>query len=171
MMSEFKMSDYFDKPVEFVGDTIECPDFAYATTTCEWEVNGVDYGHAIAHAINQHDKLVEENQRLTTDRNNATGLMSPSWQHAYGKEPDLMTRYVTMAENQFKKKNEEISRLTAIATKHATRDDELYEALERVCSYLSEDGLINTGLEKDIVNAQRVLSKLQIDAVSNSNDD
>jgi DNA-directed RNA polymerase subunit RPC12/RpoP len=50
-------------------------------------------------------------------------------------------------------------RLTAIATKHATRADELYETLERVCSYLSEDGLITTGLEKDIVNAQTLLRK------------
>ena len=59
-------------------------------------------------------------------------------------------------------------RLTEIATKHATRADELYEALERVCSYLSEDGLITTGLEKDIVNAQALLRKL---AVIDSNGD
>ncbi|QIW88979.1 hypothetical protein phiV208_46 [Vibrio phage phiV208] len=77
-------------------------------------------------------ELQEENQRLTEDRESAINLMSPSWQHAASKEPDLMTRYVTMTENQFKKKNEEIERLTAIATKHATRADELYEALEKI---------------------------------------
>ncbi|UUW39242.1 hypothetical protein [Vibrio phage Artemius] len=52
-----KMSDYFSNPVSFVGDTIECAEFAYAVTTCEWEVNGVDFGHAIVHAINSHDQL------------------------------------------------------------------------------------------------------------------
>jgi len=80
-----------------------------------------------------HDenKLVEENQILTTDKQNAISLMSPSWQHAAEKEPDLMTRYVIMAENQFKKKNEDIERLTAIATKHATLNDERYELIEK----------------------------------------
>jgi rubrerythrin len=110
------------------------------------------------------EKLKKENQRLTADMKNAISLMSPSWQHAAEKEPDLMTRYVTMAENQFNKKNEEIERLTAIATKHATRADELYEVLECVCSYLSEDGLITTGLAKEIVNAQMVLYKSRIEA-------
>lgn len=62
-------------------------------------------------------------------------------------------------------------RLTTIATKHAARADELYEALECVCSYLSEDGLITTGLAKEIVNAQRILNKLQINTTSDSNDD
>lgn len=54
---------------------------------------------------------------------------------------------------------EENQRLTELATKHATRADELYEALESVCSYLSEDGLITAGLEKEIVKAQRVSNK------------
>ena len=63
---------------------------------------------------------------------------------------------------------EENQRLTAIATKQATRSDELCEVLECICSYLSEDGLITTGLAKEIVNAQSLLMKL---TVSNSNDD
>lgn len=129
-MSEFKMSDYFDKPVEFVGDTIECPDFAYATTTCEWEVNGIDYGHAIAHAINNHDKLVEENQRLT-----------------------------------------------AIATKHATRADELWEALEMCIEALERsydatewpaDG--SSQQEVTAVQCREGLDRTKIDSASNSND-
>lgn len=126
-MSELKMSDYFDKPVEFVGDTIECPDFAYATTTCEWEVNGIDYGHAIAHAINNHDKLVEENQRLTE-----------------------------------------------IATKHATRADELYEALENQIVILEgyKRLMIHPlSLQADIDDLRSVLDESQIYAISNSNDD
>lgn len=77
------------------------------------------------------ESLRKENQRLNADMKGAICLMSPSWQHAASKEQDLMTRYVTMAENQFKKKNEEIERLTAIATKHATVNDERYELLEK----------------------------------------
>lgn len=110
----------------------------------------------------------ETEKRLATDRNNAISLMSPSWKHAASKEPDLMTRYVTMAKNQFKKKNEEIERLAAMATKHATRADELCEALECICSRLSEDGVITAGLAKEIVNAQAMLRKR---TVRDSNDD
>jgi len=66
-----------------------------------------------------------------------------------------------MCIDKLKKENQ---RLTAIATKHATRADELYEVLECVCSYLSEDGLITTGLAKEIVNAQMVLYKSRIEA-------
>lgn len=54
--------------------------------------------------------------------------------------------------------------LTAIATNHATRADELYEALECICSYLSEDGLTTMGLAKEIVNAQSILDKSRIEA-------
>lgn len=55
-------------------------------------------------------------------------------------------------------------RLAEIATKHATRADELYKALECICSYLSEDGLITMGLTKEIVNAQAVLRKTHCNA-------
>lgn len=59
-------------------------------------------------------------------------------------------------------------RLATMTTKHANLADELYEALESVCSYLSEDGLTTEGLTKEIVNAQVLLRKL---AVSDPNDD
>lgn len=55
-------------------------------------------------------------------------------------------------------------KLVDLATKHATRADELSEVLECICSYLSEDGLTTTGLAKEIVNAQRVLNKSRIEA-------
>lgn len=86
-------------------------------------------------------------------------LKNGSARNCYGLLKDI---HALQKENQ---------RLTEIATKHATRADELYEALECICSFLSEDGLIATGLAKEIVNAQRVLYKSQIDDVSNSNDD
>lgn len=105
----------------------------------------------------------ETEKRLTADMNSAISLMSPSWQHAAEKEPDLMTRYVTMAENQFKKKNEEIARLTAIATKHATRADELYEKLEQVI-YCSDN---NTGHEPSLSCFQRAIDEAR-EALSKS---
>ncbi|QGZ13264.1 coil containing protein [Vibrio phage NF] len=92
------------------------------------------------------ERLRKENQRLTADMKNAISLMSPSWQHASSKEPDLITRYVTMAESQFKKKNKEIDRLTTIATKHETRADELYEALESLINAVKN----NTGNEPSL---------------------
>jgi len=69
-----------------------------------------------------------------------------------------------LSDTRKEKIESEIELLTAIATKHATRADELYEVLECVCSYLSEDGLITTGLAKEIVNAQMVLYKSRIEA-------
>ena len=42
--------------------------------------------------------------------------------------------------------------------------DELYDSLERICSYLSEDGLETMGLTKEIVNAQAVLRKTHCNA-------
>lgn len=58
-----KMSDYFGE-LSLCGDCIEDDSFHYATTSCEYVVNGVDAGQAICHAINNHDKLVDLNYRL-----------------------------------------------------------------------------------------------------------
>lgn len=121
---------------------------------------------------------MSELESMTTDRENAISIMSPSWQHAASKEPDLMTRYVTMAENQFKKKNEEIARLSAIATKHATRADELYETLE-MCIEALESSYDATEWPADGSSQQEVtaaicreaLNRTKINAVSSSNDD
>lgn len=128
-------------------------------------VKGLSSHHceAIEDAINNHDRLVEDNQRLTADMNNAISLMSPSWQHAATKEPGLMTRYVKMAENQFKKKNEEIERLTAIATKQATRADELYETLETVLLVLEGKTEFNPD-EISTEGVREVLEKSRIEA-------
>lgn len=46
-------------------------------------------------------ELQEENQQLAQDKENAILLMSPSWKHAAGKESDILTRFVTMANEQF----------------------------------------------------------------------
>lgn len=69
--------------------------------------------------------------------------------------------YYRIERDKLQKEN---SKLTEIAAKHATRADELYDALERVCSYLSEDGLTTTGLTKEIVNAQAILRKTHCNA-------
>ncbi|QYW02832.1 hypothetical protein [Vibrio phage BUCT006] len=53
-----KMSDYFGE-LSLCGDCIEDESFHYATTSCEYEVDGVDAGEAICHAVNNHDKLVD----------------------------------------------------------------------------------------------------------------
>ena len=95
-----------------------------------------DQAKAAAHAINTHDDL-------ETDRNNAINQMSKSWKHTSDKESDVLTRYVTMAENQFEVKNQRIAdlerqlkaereindRLRVVETERAVRNDELYEAL------------------------------------------
>lgn len=53
-----KMSDYFGE-LSLCGDCIEDDSFHYATTSCEYVVNGVDAGQAICHAVNNYDRLVE----------------------------------------------------------------------------------------------------------------
>lgn len=53
-----KMKDFFKKDLVLFGDTIEDEEFAYAITTCEYKVNGIDAGEAICYAVNNHDKLV-----------------------------------------------------------------------------------------------------------------
>jgi predicted RNase H-like nuclease (RuvC/YqgF family) len=76
-----------------------------------------------------------ELERLTaikSDRESAVKLMSKSWRHIADTDSKLITRYVEMAERQFKAKDGEIERLAAIITQKATRCDELYEALEKV---------------------------------------
>lgn len=59
-----KMSDWFTKDVILFGDTIEDEQFTYAVMSCEYKVNGIDAGEAICHAINNHDRLTSENERL-----------------------------------------------------------------------------------------------------------
>lgn len=97
--------------------------------------------------------------------NNEINYVGGEFEREDSKEKFLV---VVSKESALKNLTEENQRLTVIATKHATRADELYEALECICSYLSEDGLIATGLAKEIVNAQTLLRKR---TVSNSNDD
>lgn len=76
-------------------------------------------------------------------------------------DQDSAIQHAVLNHDRLVKENQ---RLTAMATKHATRADDLWEALECICSYLSEDGLITTGLAKEIVNAQRVLDKSRTEA-------
>ena len=54
-----EMKKFFGLPVKLHGDTIECDEFAYATTSCEYIVDEVDSGEAIVEAINKHDQHVE----------------------------------------------------------------------------------------------------------------
>ena len=54
-----EMKKFFGLPVRLHGDTIECDEFAYATTSCEYIVDGVDSGEAIVEAINKYDQHVE----------------------------------------------------------------------------------------------------------------
>lgn len=58
-----KMGDYFGE-LSLCGDCIEDESFHYATTSCEYKVNGVDAGEAICHTVNNNDKLVEALSRL-----------------------------------------------------------------------------------------------------------
>lgn len=121
-MSEFKMSDYFDKPVKFDIDL--CKINQQAHNVIEAKAINLD---ALCEAVNNHDRLVEENQRLTE-----------------------------------------------IATKHATRSDELWEALECMLGQFGEpDGsdFINEADYLAVSKARKVLDRTKIDAVSNSNDD
>ena len=53
------MKKFFSLPVRLSVDTIECDEFSYATTSCEYIVDGVDSGEAIVEAINKHDQYVE----------------------------------------------------------------------------------------------------------------
>lgn len=54
-----KMSKWFKNKITLFGDTIEDNEFAYAVMSCEYEVDGVDAGVAMCHAVNNHDQLVE----------------------------------------------------------------------------------------------------------------
>ena len=53
------MKKFFSLPVRLSVDTIECDEFAYATTSCEYIVDGIDIGEAIVEAINKYDQHVE----------------------------------------------------------------------------------------------------------------
>lgn len=73
---------------------------------------------------------------------------------------------------------EENQRLTAIATKHATRADELYEALEMCIealerSYDATEWPADGSSQQEVTAAQcrEVLDRAKINAASNSSDD
>jgi hypothetical protein len=75
-------------------------------------------------------------------------------------------------------KEQEVLRLTAIATKHATRADELYEALEMCIealerSYDATEWPADGSSQQEVaaMHCRGVLDRTKIDAVSNSNDD
>ncbi|AKU42652.1 hypothetical protein [Vibrio phage H188] len=63
-LKDMKMSDWFKSEIRLHGDIIECNDFAYAEMSCEYIVDDIDAGVAICHAVNNHDRLVEENAEL-----------------------------------------------------------------------------------------------------------
>ena len=61
-----------------------------------------------AHAINNHDRMVEEIaelkglvDNLKKDRSSAISLMSKSWQHGAEDRPMILTSFVEMANKQF----------------------------------------------------------------------
>lgn len=53
-----------------------------------------------------NDRLVEENAALKADRENAISKMSKSWQHNASDHPDLLSRFVSMANRQFEENAE-----------------------------------------------------------------
>ena len=112
-MSEFKMQEKFDLPVDcFVSKVKLGNDCSLGFINIEG-ANGQDYNkhqdaEYVAHAINTHDGLVEqlclkeeECKQLAQDNHDAIKLMSPSWKLAAEKEPDILTRFVKMANEQF----------------------------------------------------------------------
>lgn len=123
------------------------------------------------------EKLEQRITHLETDRNNAINQMSKSWKHASDKESDILTRYVAMAENQFKVKHQRIAdlerqlkaereindRLRVVETERAVRNDELYEVLDSLCSYLNEDGLTTSGLREELIKARTILRNVEGD--------
>lgn len=119
-MSEFKMKDYFPQAfLSEINPSFEVMDADFVCYGDEYNTKA-DQDSAIQHAVLNHDRLVEENQRLT-----------------------------------------------AIATKHATRADELHEALESLINAAKN----NTGNEpslscyhKAIDDAVDTLDKSRIEA-------
>ncbi|AUR81476.1 hypothetical protein NVP1007O_10 [Vibrio phage 1.007.O._10N.261.55.F9] len=59
-----KMSKWFHEKTTLCGDTIEDSEFSYAVMSCEYLIDGVDAGDAICHAINNHDRMVDEISEL-----------------------------------------------------------------------------------------------------------
>lgn len=125
-MSEMKMSDVFELPLELRNDLVHFS----KSDTCYFKVESVksrdeelQVTYCIHQAINNHDSLVEEVERLRGD-------------------------------NQ---------RLTAIATKHATRADELYGTLETVLLVLEGKTEFHPD-EISIESVRSVLDKSRIEA-------
>ncbi|AUS01718.1 hypothetical protein NVP1291O_04 [Vibrio phage 1.291.O._10N.286.55.F6] len=84
-----KMNDWFKSEIRLHGDIIECNDFAYAEMSCEYTVNDIDAGDAICHAINNHDRMVEEIAELrefvktVADGDSASSEAKSFMVHAY----------------------------------------------------------------------------------------
>lgn len=64
MVNEIKMSDVFNLPVKDVVDIYGSANILDALSECISDGYYDDFEKSAAHAINNHDRLVEENKRL-----------------------------------------------------------------------------------------------------------
>ena len=98
-----KMSDVFKLPMlcEDGDGYIYSKDLRHSIMFDDSDTHMMDHKKAVAHAINNHDRLVN----LETDRKNAISKMSKSWQHNADDNDDLLTRFVEMANRQFEERD------------------------------------------------------------------
>ncbi|QZI87846.1 hypothetical protein SIPHO054v2_p0047 [Vibrio phage 103E44.1] len=91
-----KMSEVFEVNsfnVYHHAEIVDTSRYAYIEHN-EIQIENSEY---IDHAVQNHDRLVE----LEIDRENAISKMSKSWQHNASDHPDLLSRFVDMANRQF----------------------------------------------------------------------
>lgn len=98
-----KMKDVFKLPMlcEDGDSSIYSKDLRHYIMFDDSDTHMMDHKKAVAHAINNHDRLVN----LETDRKNAISKMSKSWQHNADDNDDLLTRFVEMANRQFEERD------------------------------------------------------------------
>lgn len=116
-MSEFKMKDYFPQAfLSEINPSFEVMDADFVCYGDEYNTTG-DQDSAIQYAVLNHDRIVEENQRLT-----------------------------------------------AIATKHATRANDLYEALDNLLEILGGEWTRSKRVHNQMDEAKKCLDKSRIEA-------
>ncbi len=99
-----KMSDVFDGEVVQDGDALLAKGYGELADFSGYKKEA----RYVAHAVNNHDRMVEEIAELKDsvdslkkDRSSAISLMSKSWQHGAEDRPMILTSFVEMANKQF----------------------------------------------------------------------
>ncbi len=107
-----KMSDLFELPMVVDGYSVESqpsiPTGCVVELVSDIECDSGRDAKYVAHAINNHDRMVEEIAELKglvdslkKDRSSAISLMSKSWRHGAEDRPMILTSFVEMANKQF----------------------------------------------------------------------